>query len=100
MRAIKVEYIVKPEYVATNKANIQKVIDELKNLGDTGTLYSAYLKEDGVSFVHFAIYRDEENVIPTLDAFKAFSTQLKAEGLAGGAPEAVKLEMVAKSFVL
>ena len=36
MRAVKVEYTVKPEYVETNKANIQKVMDELRSLGNTG----------------------------------------------------------------
>jgi len=98
MRAVKVEYTVKPEYVETNKANIKKVMDELRTLTDTGTLYSTYIKEDGVSFVHFSIHRDEENIIPTLTAFKEFSTQLKAEGLVGDAPHALKLEMVARSF--
>ena len=98
MRAIKVEYTVKPEYVATNKANIQKVMDELRAMGNTGVLYSTYLKEDGVSFVHFSIHKDEENIIPSLSAFKVFSTQLNAEGLVGEAPKALKLEMVAKSF--
>jgi len=100
MRAVKVEYTVKPEYVTTNKANIQKVMDELRSLGNTGILYSTYIKEDGVSFVHFSIHKDEENIIPSLSAFKIFSTQLKAEGLAGDVPQAVKLEMVAKSFDL
>lgn len=98
MRAVKVEYTVKPEYVATNKANIQKVMEELKSMGDTGTLYSTYIKEDGVSFVHFSIHNSEENIIPSLTSFKTFSTQLKAEGLAGAAPQAVKLEMIGSSF--
>ena len=100
MRAVKVEYTVKPEYVNTNKANIRKVMEELRSLGNTGILYSTYIKEDGVSFVHFSIHRDEENIIPSLSAFKLFSTQLKAEGLAGDVPQALKLEMVAKSFDL
>ena len=100
MRAVKVEYTVKPEYVETNKANIQKVMEELSALGDVGVLYSTYIKEDGVSFVHFSIHRDEENIIPSLSAFKVFSTQLKAEGLVGEVPKALKLEMVAKSFDL
>ncbi len=100
MRAVKVEYTVKPEYVETNKANIQKVMDELRGLGNTGILYSTYIKEDGVSFVHFSIHKGEENIIPSLPAFQVFTTQLKAEGLAGNAPHALKLEMVAKSFDL
>jgi hypothetical protein len=100
MRAVKVEYTVKPEYVATNKANIEKVMAELRSLGNTGILYSTYIKEDGVSFVHFSIHKNEENIITSLEAFKAFSTQLKAEGLAGDTPRAVKLQMVARSFDL
>ena len=100
MRAVKVEYTVKPEYVETNKANIKKVMEELHSLGDTGILYSTYIKEDGVSFVHFAIHKNEENIIPSLAAFKTFTTQLKAEGLAGESPKSMKLEMVAKSFNL
>jgi hypothetical protein len=101
MNAMKVEYTVKPEYVNTNKANIQKVMDELRALGDVGVLYSTYIKDDGCSFVHFSIHRNSEepNIIPTLEAFKAFSTQLKAEGLVT-LPQTLKLDMVAKSFDL
>ena len=101
MRAIKVEYTVKPEYVNTNKANIRKVMDELRALGDVGILYSSYVKEDGVSFVHFSIHRDsgEQNLLTTLPSFKAFSTQLKAEGIVTP-PQSTKLEMVGKSFDL
>ena len=100
MKAVKVEYTVKPEYVSTNKANIQKVMDELRSLENTGVLYSTYIKEDGCSFVHFAIYRDmDDNIIPTLASFKLFSTQLKNEGLVSP-PQSVNLDMVAKSFDL
>ena len=101
MKAVKVEYTVNPEYVNTNKANIMKVMNELRALGDVGVLYSAYIKEDGCSFVHFSIHRDSEepNIITSLAAFKAFSTQLKNEGLVTPA-QAIKLEMVAKSFNL
>jgi hypothetical protein len=95
MRAVKVEYTVKPDYVETNKSNIQKVMDELRERGNAGILYSTYVKEDGVSFVHFSIHKDEENIIPSLSAFKAFITQLKNEGLAGDTPHSLKLEMIA-----
>jgi hypothetical protein len=101
MKAVKVEYTVKPEYVNINKTNIQKVMGELRALGDVGVLYSAYLKEDGCSFVHFSIHRnpEEPNIITSLTAFKAFSDQLKAEGLVTP-PQAIKLDMVARSFDL
>ena len=101
MRAVKVEYTVKPEYANTNIENIQKVMAELRALGDVGILYSSYVKEDGCSFVHFSIHRDTEepNIITSLVAFKAFSSQLKAEGLVSP-PQSVKLEMIGKSFDL
>lgn len=38
MRAIKVKYIAKLEYVNTNKANIKKVMDELRALGAVGKI--------------------------------------------------------------
>jgi hypothetical protein len=98
MRAVKVEYTVSPAYVNTNKANIEKVMTELHGLGDVGILYSTYIKEDGLSFVHFSIHKTEENILTSLPSFKTFTEQLKAEGLSGEAPKAVKLEMVAKSF--
>ena len=99
MKAVKVEYTVKPEYVSTNIANIQKVMDELRSLGDIGVLYSSYVKEDGCSFVHFSIHKDDDepNIIPTLESFKAFSTQLKAEGIVTP-PQNSKLNMIARSF--
>jgi hypothetical protein len=50
--------------------------------------------------VHFSIHKDEENIITSLPAFKTFSTQLKAEGLVGEPPHALKLDMAAKSFDL
>jgi hypothetical protein len=101
MRAVKVEYTVKPEYVETNKANIQKVMAELKNMGDVGVMYSTYIKEDGCSFVHFSIYRDVEgpNIIPELETFKIFRDQLKAEGVVTPI-QSVNLAMVGRSFDL
>ncbi len=101
MKAVKVEYTVKPEYVETNKANIQKVMEELRGMGDTGILYSTYIKEDGCSFVHFSIHRnaEEPNIIPTLKAFQSFRDQLKAEGLVTPT-QSMNLTMVGKSFDL
>ena len=101
LRAIKVEYTVKSTYVSTNKANIQKVMEELRALGDVGVLYSSNLKEDGCSFEHFSIHKDAEepNIITKFPAFKTFSTQLKIEGLLTQ-PQVIKLDMIGKSFDL
>ena len=41
MKAVKVQYVVKPEYVNQNKANIKMVMDKLKSDPIEGMLYSS-----------------------------------------------------------
>ena len=60
MKVVRVSYTVKPEYVAQNKANIAQVMDDLKAMNNPGAKYASYLEEDGVTFMHFAQYPDEE----------------------------------------
>src|SRR5271169_4957028 len=78
MNVIKVEYTVREDFVKTNKENISAVMYELKNL-KAGVKYFVSIKENGKTFVHIAISRDEEssNVIPNLESFKKFKEQLK-----------------------
>jgi len=79
MKTVKVEYTVRDDYVETNKQNINAVMAELRSLGDKGVQYSAFLKDDGKTFVHFAMSRDEEasQVVPNLESFKVFREQLQ-----------------------
>lgn len=80
MVVIKVEYTVREEYAATNSANIEKVMADLRKLNNASLKYSAYCKKDGKSFVHFAQYPDEESkdIVTNLESFKAFRSQLLA----------------------
>lgn len=80
MKTIRVQYTVKKEFVETNKANIQAVMDELRSQNNANVQYSAFLLEDGQTFMHFVVLKDEEagTVVPGLQAFKAFQTALKA----------------------
>jgi hypothetical protein len=73
-------------------------MDELRIMSDVGILYSTYIKEDSLSFVRFPIHKNEENILTSLPTFKAFSEKLKAEGLAGETPKALKLQIFSKSF--
>jgi len=100
MKTTIVEYTVRKDYVETNKANIRAVTDELAQKGDTGVQYFASLKDDGQSFVHVVISRDEEGskVVPSLNAFKHFRTQLNT-GLVSG-PNSTNMDLVGKSFDL
>lgn len=97
MNVIKVEYTVREDFVKTNKENISAVMNELKKL-NAGVKYFVSIKENGRTFVHIAISCDEEsrNVIPNLEAFKKFQTQLKT-GIESP-PISENLEIVNSSF--
>ena len=61
MNGVKVQYTVKQEYVETNKANIQQVMADLKKINNPDIQYSAFLLDDGQTFVHF-VMRARNNV--------------------------------------
>ena len=80
MKAVKVQYTVKPEYVDQNKANIQRVMDALKAHPIEGMLYSSYtLDEDGQTFVHINIARDGATLskLNEVAEFQVFRSALK-----------------------
>lgn len=95
MKAFRVQYTVKDSYVATNKENIQKVMSELKAMNNPGIKYSAYLMDDGKTFLHFVMYRDEESnrIVNELPAFKKFREELVASR-PEVPPSAKELELV------
>jgi hypothetical protein len=80
-----VTYTVKPEYVSENKSNIQKFLDDFKNLDQETFEYKVYVKEDGVTFLHYSNYINEEvqhEVLNTL-SFKEFQRLRDESGLNG-----------------
>ena len=101
MKAVKVQYTVKDEYVETNKNNIQKVMDELVGINNQGVRYSAFVLNDGKTFVHFAMYPDEEtmSIVNNLETFKSFRQQLK-ESQPEVPPGAEDLNLVAAAYDL
>lgn len=99
MKAVKVEYRVRKEYVETNQANIKQVMTDLKALNNSNIKYSSFLLEDGQTFVHFAMYPDEatSQIVPNLPAFEKFRTELKASQ-PEVPPKAENLEMVGSAY--
>ena len=83
MKIVRVIYTVRPEYVATNQANIANVVKELKALNHPGIKYSCYLLPDGKTFMHFDQLENEaaHEVVTSLESFKKFATELEASGL-------------------
>ncbi|WP_312390582.1 hypothetical protein [Chryseobacterium sp.] len=78
-----VTYTVKPEFVSENKANIQKFLNDFKNLDPETFEYKVYVKEDGVTFVHYSNYNNEEvqHEVLNVPSFKEFQKLRDESGL-------------------
>lgn len=99
MKIMKIQYTVQPGFAETNKQNIAKVMQELRTLNHPGVRYSAYTLDDGKTFVHLVTLKDEEaeKVIPSLESFKHFQTELRA-GQPEVPPKFDDLALVGSSF--
>ncbi|AZA80426.1 hypothetical protein C1637_22445 [Chryseobacterium lactis] len=78
-----VTYTVKPEFVPANKANIQKFLNDFKNLDQSTFEYKVYAKEDGVTFLHYSNYINEEvqHEVLNVPSFKEFQRLRDESGL-------------------
>lgn len=80
-----VTYTVNPEYVSENKTHIQKFLDDFKNLDQETFEYKVYVKEDGVTFLHYSNYINEEvqHEVLNVPSFKNFQRLRDESGLNG-----------------
>jgi hypothetical protein len=80
-----VTYTVKPEFVSENKANIQKFLNDFKNLDQSSFEYKVYMKEDGITFLHYSNYINEEvqHEVLSVPSFKEFQRLRDESGLNG-----------------
>ncbi len=101
MPSVRVQYTVRPEFVDTNKANIARVMADLREADHSGIRYVAFVLPDGVTFMHVAMFADAEarGALGQLESFQAFQAQLKASGLVSP-PDPKPLEFVASSWAL
>ncbi|MGI9651887.1 hypothetical protein [Chryseobacterium sp. RLHN22] len=78
-----VTYTVKSEFVSENKNNIQKFLNDFKTLDQSKFEYKVFVKEDGVTFVHFSSYENEEvqNMVLNIPSFKEFQRLRDESGL-------------------
>lgn len=99
MQAVNVQYTVKESYVETNKANIQRVMADLREINNPNIQYSAFLLEDGQSFIHFVMRVDEEaqKTLNDLPSFQEFQRQLRESGPVAP-PHAEDLSFVGSSW--
>ncbi|MCL1675712.1 hypothetical protein [Elizabethkingia meningoseptica] len=78
-----VSYTIKPEYVAENKHNIQRFLEDFKKLDQSKFEYKVYLKEDGVTFLHYSNYENEavQHEVLNVPSFKEFQRLRDESGL-------------------
>ena len=98
-KIVRVQYTTKQHYVAKNKENINKVLNDLRKINNPGIKYGAYLLEDEKTFMHFTLFDNEEayKVLNGLESFKQFQEELKASGFEVP-PKAENLSLVASSY--
>jgi hypothetical protein len=83
MKIVRVQYTTTQAYSDTNKINIQRVVDELKQINHPGIKYSCFILDDGKTFMHFDQFENEaaHEVLQGLESFKKFAAGLWASGL-------------------
>lgn len=83
MITVKVMYTVNSGYVAQNLSNINRFLDDFKQMDASRFRYQVYQLEDGVSFLHFSMYQDEkiQQEVLQVPSFKAFQQQRDESGL-------------------
>lgn len=99
MNAVRVQYTVKESYVETNKANIQRVMADLREINDPNIKYAAFLLDDGKSFMHFVMRTSVEaqKTISELPSFQEFQRQLRESG-PEAPPQSENLTLVGSSW--
>lgn len=80
-----VTYTVKPECVSENKTHIQKFLDDFNNLDQETFEYKVFVKEDGVTFLHYSNYINEavQHEVLNVPSFKEFQRLRDESGLNG-----------------
>jgi quinol monooxygenase YgiN len=78
MKIVRVQYTTTESYAATNKKNIGEVVEELRKINHPGIKYSAYVLEDGKTFMHFDHFVNEaaHEFLQGLASFKKFAAEL------------------------
>lgn len=99
MKSVIVSYAVKESFADENAENIGRVMDAFRELDAAGIRYQAFRQDDGVSFVHFAMFADDAGAdrLNALPAFEAFQSALR-DGHLVAPPTSRWLDLVGSSY--
>ena len=81
-KAIVVQYRTRPDTAEPNQQLVQRVFEELRRLRPRGLRYMVLRLEDGVGFVHVAIFDGDDDPLAESAAFRRFQ-EGTAERLVG-----------------
>ena len=83
MIAVKVTYQINAQFVEDNKRNIAAFLNDFKEMRTSKFLYHTYVKEDGVTFIHVAMYEnaDIQQQVLNTPSFLFFQQERDEKGL-------------------
>ena len=81
-----VRYTTRPEAADENERLITAVFAQLADERPDGIRYAAIRLEDGVSFVHVALFDGDDNPLPKLAAFAEFVSAIGTRCVDGPSP--------------
>lgn len=83
MKSIRVTYTVKKEFAQKNVENIKLFLKDVRKIANSNMQYFVLLAEDGVTFSHLSIYKNDaaQNRFLSLESFKSFQRQRDESGL-------------------
>jgi hypothetical protein len=81
-----VHYTTTPEGAEENARLIRDVFAELADQRPEGLRYAAFRLDDGVSFLHVAVFDGADNPLPALAAFREFQSGIKDRCVQGPTP--------------
>lgn len=101
MISVKVTYTVDPSFVAQNTKNIQFFLADFKKMSSVSFMYNVYLQEDGQTFLHIAMYENEEvqELVMQVPSFVQFQKARDERGL-NGSHKVEKLQLIGSSLGL
>ena len=98
MISVIVTYKIKEEFIEQNKSNIEKFIQDFEKLDSSEFQYKVFTKQDGTTFVHHSLYKNEQiqKELLNVPSFLEFQKQRDEIGL-DGKPEIEFLDLFASS---
>jgi hypothetical protein len=85
-KATVVRYTTRPDAAEENERLIKAVFAQLADERPEGMRYVAIRLDDGVSFVHVAVFDGDDNPLPALGAFGEFVSTIDARCTVGPSP--------------